>query len=78
MPGRDDVLRFFERKIGLVTWVASRGSRNATPLDRVCRGIAAFLLMPPGEDFMRDPLVDEHQGFDPDELERYSKGESPS
>ncbi|MEL6184062.1 MAG: hypothetical protein AAFU79_05505 [Myxococcota bacterium] len=71
---RDAVLRWLENRIGLVTRVAGRGSRNATRLDAVCRKIAAFLLKPKGEDFMRDPLVDNDVGFDPDELERYSQG----
>ena len=73
---RDVGLRWLERKLGLVTWVAGRGSRNATRLDKACRWLAAVLLMPPGEDFMRDPLIDDHPGFDPDELEAYSRGET--
>lgn len=71
---RDAILRWFENRIGLVTRVAGRGSRNATRLDAFCRSVAGFLLKPPGEDFMRDPLVDNDVGFDPDELERYSQG----
>jgi hypothetical protein len=30
----------------------------------------------PDDDFMRDPLVDNDLGFDPDELDRYQRGES--
>ena len=37
MFSRDALLRWSEQKVGLVTWVASRASRNATPLDGVCR-----------------------------------------
>ena len=76
MALRDNVLRWAEQNTGLVTWVASRASRNATPLDKVCRRVVGVLLEPPGEDFMRDPLVDEHPGFDPDELDRYQRGEA--
>ena len=29
----------------------------------------------PDEDFMRDPIIDNDQGFDPEELDRYQRGE---
>ncbi len=75
-PGQDPLLRFLESKGGVVTWVAGRASRNSTMLDKACRVVAGVLLAAPGEDFMRDELIDEHDGFDPDELEAYSRGES--
>jgi hypothetical protein len=31
--------------------------------------------LPPEEDFMRDPLIDNDEGFDPEELDRYQRGE---
>lgn len=75
---RDRVLRWLENRGGIVTWVAGRGSRNSTWLDRVCRRMVDVVLTPPGEDFMRDPLIDDHPGFDADELDRYQRGESVS
>ena len=60
-------------KLGI--WVVARSSRNKSWGDKLCRLIAIKLLQkPPEEDFMRDPLIDEDEGFDPDELERYQRG----
>ena len=59
-------------------WMAGRSARNRTLIDKLCRRVVTRVLEPPGEDFMRDPLIDEHKGFDPDELERYQRGERAS
>jgi hypothetical protein len=32
--------------------------------------------LPPEKDFLRDPLIDNDEGFDPDELDRYQRGET--
>lgn len=32
--------------------------------------------LPTEHDFLRDPAIDNDQGFDPDELDRYQRGES--
>ena len=56
-------------------WMAGRSARNRTLVDRLCRRMMTRVLEPPGEDFMRDPIIDAHEGFDPDELERYQRGE---
>ena len=64
-----------ERLGALRLWMAGRSARNQTFVDKLCRRIVIRALAPPGEDFMRDPLIDEHEGFDPDELERYQRGE---
>lgn len=34
------------------------------------------MAVSPEHDFMRDPIVDNDQGFDPDELDRYQRGET--
>lgn len=66
-----------ERNAKLLIWLAARASRNQSLLDRLCLWIAnRALSRAPEEDFMRDPIVDENEGFDPDELERYQRGES--
>ena len=30
----------------------------------------------PQDDFLRDPLIDNDQGFDPNELDRFQRGET--
>ncbi len=58
-------------------WMAARSSRNTTFVDRLCRRLLnRVTTRPPETDFMRDPLIDNDQGFDPDELDRYQRGES--
>ena len=38
--------------------------------------IEKAMSTPPEDDFMRDPLIDDDQGFDPDELDRFQRGEA--
>ena len=64
-----------ERLGALRLWMAGRSARNRTIVDKMCRRMVIRALEPPGEDFMRDPLIDEHEGFDPTELDRYQRGE---
>ena len=64
-----------ERMAAITIWLANRSARNKSWLDKLARRLVRKATTPPGEDFMRDPLVDGDQGFDPDELERYQKGE---
>lgn len=60
----------------LLIWLAARASRNQSPLDRLCLWIVdRAMRRAPGQDFMRDPIIDNDQGFDPDELDRYQRGE---
>lgn len=69
-------LRKRERSAKLTLWLAERASRNKSLLDRLCRRIVdRATRVDPASDFMRDPLIDCDQGFDPDELERYQRGE---
>ena len=68
-------LRRRERRAKLAVWMADRSSRNRTLLDRLCRAVIdKATKRPPGEDFMRDPLIDNDDGFDPEELDRYQRG----
>jgi hypothetical protein len=61
----------------LMVGMAARSSRNRSPLDKLCRAAVSRLSAPPSDDdFMRDPLIDNDLGFDPDELDRYQRGES--
>lgn len=60
------------RSSKLAFWMAQRSSRNRTFIDRLCRRLvnkATHTL--PEDDFMRDDMIDNDLGFDPDELERY-------
>lgn len=69
-------IRKKERSTRLAIWMAARSSRNKTFLDRMCRKmITKATAVDPQKDFMRDPLIDNDQGFDPDELDRYQRGE---
>ena len=73
----DKDIRKKERSARLMVWMAARSSRNKTLIDRLCRKlIARATTVPPEEDFMRDPLIDNDEGFDPDELDRYQRGEA--
>lgn len=62
-------------KIGL--WLGKRASRDTGALDRLCRRLLTKLMtLPEDNDFLRDEWVDSDQGYDPDELDRYQRGES--
>ncbi|NQX93607.1 MAG: hypothetical protein HRT64_01525 [Erythrobacter sp.] len=59
----------------LAFWMAQRSSRNRTFIDRLCRRmVTKAMTTPPEEDFMRDELIENDLGFDPDELDRYQNG----
>ncbi len=60
----------------LLIWLAAHASKNSTWLDRLCRKFVAWVMRAdPQNDFMRDPIIDNDMGFDPDELDRYQRGE---
>lgn len=69
--------RFLEdTKARLVQWLGQHASRNVSFVDRVCRRLLNRVLrLPPENDFLRDEWVDSDVGFDPDELDRYQRGE---
>ena len=70
-------IRKKERSARLMMWMAARSSRNKTLIDRLCRRlIVRATTVDPEKDFMRDPLIDNDEGFDPDELDRYQRGET--
>ncbi|MGD1934678.1 MAG: hypothetical protein ACFB0Z_09280 [Candidatus Phaeomarinobacter sp.] len=73
----DKEIRKHERSARLMMWMAARSSRNKTLIDRVCRKIIVrATTVDPEKDFMRDELIDNDEGFDPDELDRYQRGET--
>ena len=77
MGENEKVLRKRERSARVAIWLASRASRNRSPLEQLCRWLVdRSVRVAPEDDFMRDPLIDEDQGFDPDELARYQRGEA--
>ena len=66
-----------EMKGRIAGWLASRASRDTGAIDRICRRLLdRILALPEEESFMRDEWIDSDVGFDPDELERYQRGES--
>jgi hypothetical protein len=68
--------RRLERNARLLIWLVARSSRNRSLLDRLCRLIVnRATAVKPDADFMRDPLIDNDPGFDPDELDRYQRGQ---
>ena len=68
--------RVLDRKARVATWLATRASRDTGIVDRLCRRILHRVLeLPPDDDFLRDEWVDSDTGFDPDELDRYQRGE---
>lgn len=77
MSVEQKTVRKKERSARLAIWMAARSSRNKTFLDRMCRKmITKATTVDPEKDFMRDEFIDNDQGFDPDELDRYQRGES--
>ncbi|MGB0954952.1 MAG: hypothetical protein ACPGZP_03030 [Panacagrimonas sp.] len=64
-----------ERIAALKMDLAARSARNRSWFDKICRVLITRVMTPPGEDFMRDELVDNHPGFDADALARYQRGE---
>lgn len=65
------------RAVAIQMWMARRSSRNKSFIDRLCRRmIEKAMATDPDLDFMRDPLIDEDEGFDPDELDRFQRGET--
>jgi hypothetical protein len=62
-------------KASLMLRMVARSSRNKTWLDKLCRKmINRAVARPPEDDFMRDELIDNDLGFDPDELDRFQRG----
>jgi hypothetical protein len=69
-------LRRQERSAKLAIWMAGRSSRNKSLLDKLCRlMVVRETAIAPEHDFLRDELIDNDEGFDPDELDRYQRGE---
>ena len=77
MSNTDKAIRSKERTARLMTRIAARSSRNTSLLDKLCRALLVRATsVDPEKDFMRDTLTDNDEGFDPDELDRYQRGES--
>ena len=77
MSGGEKSLKTQERSAKLAIWMAGRSSRNKSLLDKVCRWmVVRETTVPPENDFLRDELIDNDEGFDPDELDRYQRGEN--
>ena len=72
----DKALRKKERAARLQIWMVTRASRNKTFLDRrLRRFLEKAMSIDPENDFMKDPIIDGDEGFDPDELDRYQSGD---
>ena len=76
MSESEKSLRRQERSAKLAIWMAGRSSRNTSLLDKLCRlMVVRETAIAPEHDFLRDELIDNDEGFDPDELDRYQRGE---
>ena len=65
-----------ERAARLQIWMAGKSSRNKSLSDRLCRWLLVRLTTPkPENDHLRDEFVDNDEGYDPDELDRFQRGE---
>ena len=65
-----------ERRAKLTIWMVARSSRNKSLIERLCRRvIVRSTILPPENDFLRDELIDNDEGYDPEELDRYQRGE---
>lgn len=77
MSAKDKQIRKLERSTKLTVWMAGKSSRNKSLSDKICRFfVRRATAVKPEDDFLRDPLIDNDQGFDPDELDRFQRGES--
>lgn len=77
MTEEEKARRKERRATAMKMWMAKRSSRNKSFIDRICRRmLEKAMAVSPEHDFMRDPIVDNDQGFDPDELDRYQRGET--
>lgn len=77
MTPEEKKLRSKERTARIMIWMATRSSRNKSLIDKLCRRmITRATHVNPEDDFMRDPFVDNDEGYDPDELDRYQRGET--
>lgn len=77
MSKTDKAIRKLERSTKLMVWMAGKSSRNKTMTDKICRYLVArATAVKPEDDFLRDPLIDNDLGFDPDELDRFQRGET--
>jgi len=77
MSEKDKQIKKLERSTKLMVWMAGKSSRNKSLSDKICRFLVTrATAVKPEDDFLRDPLIDNDQGFDPDELDRFQRGES--
>lgn len=66
-----------QRAAQMAVWMVTKSSRNKTLSDKFCRFLVSrSTAVKPEDDFMRDPIIDNDRGFDPDELERFQRGEA--
>ncbi|MFP6581013.1 MAG: hypothetical protein VCD00_00490 [Candidatus Hydrogenedentota bacterium] len=81
MKDAEKTFRKRARAAKLQIWLATSASRNRTLLDRALQLVIRRLLdkalyIEPENDFMKDDLIDTDTGYDPEELERYQRGDS--
>ncbi|MEO1323447.1 MAG: hypothetical protein AAFV59_10615 [Pseudomonadota bacterium] len=77
MSANEKQIKKLERATKLTVWMAGKSSRNKSLTDKICRFLVTrATAVKPDDDFLRDPLIDNDQGFDPDELDRFQRGET--
>lgn len=75
MSGGNNSMTSAERSARLQMWIAGKSSRNKSLSDKFCRWLLIRMTTPkPEDDFLRDEFVDNDEGFDPDELDRFQRG----
>lgn len=77
MSAKQKEIEKLERATRLQIWMAGKSSRNKSLSDKICRFLVTrATAVKPEDDFLRDPLIDNDLGFDPDELDRFQRGET--
>jgi hypothetical protein len=77
MSASDKETKKADRAAQIGVWMVTKSSRNKSLSDKLCRFLVnRSTAVKPEDDFMRDPLIDNDRGFDPDELERFQRGEA--
>ncbi|MEO1029415.1 MAG: hypothetical protein AAFX02_10200 [Pseudomonadota bacterium] len=77
MSPKEKEIKKRERAAKLMMWMAGKSSSNRSLSDKICRFIVSrATAVKPEDDFLRDPFVDNDTGYDPDELDRFQRGET--
>ncbi len=77
MTAHEREIRKRERTARMMAYLAGKSAKNRSLSDRICRFLVnRATAVKPEDDFMRDLLIDNDMGFEPDELDRFQRGET--